>query len=118
MAALKPDLSVAEEFIERLTGAADSKLTLQTFDDRKNRKGAHLARVMHGPLRAHMGALYDLQNDPAELQDRIASEPAVAERIFEEFRRRQIPVETVAELPASLDPETARRLESLGYVGD
>ena len=68
--------------------------------------------------RGDPSALYDLQNDPAELQDRIASEPAVAERIFEEFRRRQIPVETVAELPASLDPETARRLESLGYVGD
>ena len=69
-------------------------------------------------MRGIASALYDLQNDPAELQDRIASEPAVAERIFEEFRRRQIPVETVAELPASLDPETARRLESLGYVGD
>ncbi len=48
---LVPDLDMAGQFIEALTGARDTEITVQTFSDKKS-KGERdpLAKIMHGTL--------------------------------------------------------------------
>lgn len=60
---LTPDLNAAQEFLDMLD--ADGVFTFQTFDDAKDRKNQSLARIFHGTLDQHHGALTRLQQQGA-----------------------------------------------------
>jgi len=51
------DLEDAARFVEALTGSADTPMTWQTYDDRKNSRRPFLAQVLHGSLRDLAGRL-------------------------------------------------------------
>ena len=59
MITLTPDLSAAQGFLDMLDPAGI--FTFQTFDDAKVQKNLSLARVFHGTLDQHHGALTVLQ---------------------------------------------------------
>jgi hypothetical protein len=56
---LLPDLAMAGQFIEALTGSADTPMTFQLFDDSKAKR-SHLARVLNGSLAEHAEQLQAL----------------------------------------------------------
>jgi len=60
---LVPDLDEAHRFLNIL--APDEAITFQTFDDSKGRSSKHLARVFHGTLEQHQGALIELNTQGA-----------------------------------------------------
>ncbi len=60
---LKPDLQIANEFLQQLDPRGI--FTFQTFDDDKHRKAANLARVLHGTLAQHAPLLEKLQQQGA-----------------------------------------------------
>jgi hypothetical protein len=60
---LTPDLTEAERFLAALAPGSNSATrcwTFQTFDDNKDRKDQHLARVLHGSLDEHAATLAQL----------------------------------------------------------
>ena len=62
--------------------------------------------------------LYDLAADPGETRDLAAEQPRRAdalERAVREFAR-QMAAAATPQVPRSVDPETARQLQALGYV--
>ena len=70
-------------------------------------------------IRAPRRELFDLRADAGEQSDLAGSDPARADtlsRALEEMLAR-IGQADVAAAPAAIDPETAERLEALGYVG-
>jgi arylsulfatase A-like enzyme/Flp pilus assembly protein TadD len=70
-------------------------------------------------IRAPRRELYDVGRDPGERADLAASEPARADalaRALEQFVARIGEADAPA-APQSVDPETAERLEALGYLG-
>ena len=71
-------------------------------------------RLVHGPK----PELYDLGEDPEELDDRHADEPQIADSLFTELRRFLDETETssVADAVQEIDEATAERLEALGYL--
>jgi len=62
--------------------------------------------------------LYDLENDPAELDDVAASEPEVRDELLAQLKEwmASVAVERKAEMFQSQDSETIRQLRSLGYA--
>jgi tetratricopeptide (TPR) repeat protein len=58
--------------------------------------------------------LFDLLADPDELNNLVGSEP----ELETEFAERLIAFDREVEAPQPTDPETRRRLEALGYVGE
>ncbi|MCP4658644.1 MAG: sulfatase-like hydrolase/transferase [bacterium] len=70
-------------------------------------------KYIHGPR----PELYDLESDPGELTDLIASEPETAAELrgrLAAFVAAHAPDDPVA--PVAPDPETRRRLMALGYI--
>lgn len=70
-------------------------------------------KYIHGPR----SELYDVETDPAELDDRLAAEPEVATAMrqkLERFLADHAGASAVA--AASPDPETVQRLQALGYL--
>lgn len=69
-------------------------------------------------IRAPRPEVYDLQRDAGELRDLSAAEPRQADvlgRALEEMLARLGSAKAAA--PQDLDPDTAERLEALGYIG-
>lgn len=61
--------------------------------------------------------LYDLQNDPEELTNLFAEEPAIRAKANEALRQLKfMPVKQLED--ANVPPEVLKALESLGYVGN
>ncbi|MFC1573388.1 hypothetical protein ACFL6M_07300, partial [Candidatus Eisenbacteria bacterium] len=61
--------------------------------------------------------LYHLQTDPAQEVNVIEEFPDVAKRMREELLTLTAEMEPPATTTETLDPETRRQLESLGYIG-
>jgi arylsulfatase A-like enzyme len=59
-------------------------------------------------------ALYDLERDPAELENLAASKPEVTERLAGALARRAAPA--LDRAPVELDAETRSELRALGYL--
>lgn len=62
---MKPDVTHAGDFIERLAGSRGAPMTFQTFDDGRARKRSGLAHVFHGPLHEYAQELCSLQEQGA-----------------------------------------------------
>jgi Flp pilus assembly protein TadD len=69
----------------------------------------------HKLIRAPRPELYDVEADPGELRDIAAAEPAIAARLSTALDEA-IATAGEAESRQRVDPETAERLRSLGYV--
>ncbi len=64
--------------------------------------------------------LFDLADDPGELQDRVGADPDLEQRLRRIIENRLGPASSVPHDgadPSLLDPETLERLRAMGYVG-
>jgi hypothetical protein len=61
-------------------------------------------------------ALYDLNEDPEARVNKAVEEPEVVAELTEQLEER-LRAGIANELPTSLDPELARALDKLGYLG-
>ena len=61
-------------------------------------------------------ALFDLQRDPAETTDLLASEPERAERMRSAYEALGARGERVPVYPEDLDEKTREQLRALGYT--
>ena len=88
----------------------------ETFFPRLHFGWSDLAALIadrHNYIEAPRPELYDLVDDPDQQHNLIEKEPARAA----ELRTALAAYDRSLEAPASTDPETRRRLEALGYVG-
>ena len=93
----------------------------ETYYPRYHYGWSELTAIRDGQFKyiaAPRGELYDLSADPHEMRDLSAEQPRRAEalaRAVREFSQR-ISAEHATPAPRSVDPETARQLQALGYV--
>jgi arylsulfatase A-like enzyme/tetratricopeptide (TPR) repeat protein len=78
--------------------------------------------VVEGPwkyIRAPRQELYDLARDPGELNNVFEGEPQVAQRLRGRLEQMLLEMESAGSNRgrSPVDPEAARKLQSLGYVG-
>jgi len=95
----------------------DHPIYAETFYPRLHFGWSDLAAVIVGRyhfIDAPEAELFDLLQDPDEVDNLVGSEPALETELGTELSAfdRQL------EAPAATDPEALRRLQALGYVGD
>ncbi len=72
-------------------------------------------KYIHHRLRPEESELYDLERDPRELDNRIATDPERAARMLEALSDRPyLPDDDL--LDETMSEEDRKRLEALGYV--
>jgi arylsulfatase A-like enzyme/Flp pilus assembly protein TadD len=94
----------------------ENTIYAETFFPRLHFGWSDLAALIVGHyhfIEAPQPELYDLLQDPDEINNLVASEPALAT----EFRSSLARFDRRLEAPAATDAETRRRLAALGYVG-
>ncbi len=95
----------------------DKPIYAETFFPRLHFGWSNLAALILGShhfIEAPMPELYDISADPDELDNLIASQPALEAQL----RNALNAFDRGFESPGSTDAETRRRLEALGYVGE
>ena len=63
--------------------------------------------------------MYNLDEDPGELQDLLVAQPAIAGRLEADLQAYVDSLETIVASTSDrgvMDPETRKRLEALGYA--
>jgi arylsulfatase A-like enzyme/Flp pilus assembly protein TadD len=94
----------------------DNPIYAETFFPRLHFGWSDLAALIverHHFIDAPRPELYDLLQDPDEMDNLVGSQPALET----EFRTALRAYDRKLVSPAPTDPETRRRLEALGYVG-
>jgi arylsulfatase A-like enzyme/predicted Zn-dependent protease len=94
----------------------DDPIYAETFFPRLHFGWSDLVSLVVGDnhfIDAPQPELFDLLQDPGELDNLVGSEPALES----EFRTILSRYDRRLEDPGATDPETRRRLEALGYVG-
>ena len=94
----------------------DNPIYAETFYPRLHFGWSDLAALIvgrHHFIDAPQPELYDLLQDPDEMNNLVGSEPALET----EFRTNLSRYDRRIEKPEAVDPETRRRLQALGYVG-
>ena len=70
-------------------------------------------------IQAPRRELYDLAQDPGEIEDLAAEQPQRADALERALEKmlRQVTSEDASRGPTAIDPETEERLRALGYIG-
>ena len=100
----------------RAADAPERTLYAETFYPRLHLGWSELASVIRGDSHYIEGPapeLYDLAKDPAEKRDVLRSERRTYAALKTEAARLAVPLAA----PSEEDPETARQLAALGYLG-
>jgi arylsulfatase A-like enzyme/Tfp pilus assembly protein PilF len=98
-------------------GPRENPIYAETFFPRLHFGWSDLAALIAGRshyVDAPQPELFDLLQDPDEMNNLVGSDPALAN----ELRAALSSYDRELEAPAEVDAETRRRLEALGYVGE